>query len=60
LPIPVHFVVDAGPHVTAGQICARDPETGVDTTGFHRLMLKGRNHLVSMTPQDVLDKSQRC
>lgn len=43
LPIPVHFSVDAAPYVTAGQIVARDPVTGVDTTGFHRLMLKGRN-----------------
>jgi UbiD family decarboxylase len=45
LPIPLHFAVDAAPYITAGQICARDPETGVDTTGFHRLMLKGRNRL---------------
>ncbi len=45
LPIPVHFAVDAAPYITAGQICARDPETGVDTTGFHRLMLNGRNRL---------------
>jgi UbiD family decarboxylase len=45
LPIPVHFTVDAAPYITAGQICARDPETGVDTTGFHRLMLKGPNRL---------------
>jgi 2,5-furandicarboxylate decarboxylase 1 len=45
LPIPTHFAVDAGPYITAGQVCARDPETGVDTTGFHRLMLKGRNRL---------------
>ena len=45
LPIPVHFAVDAAPYITAGQICARDPETGVDTTGFHRLMLKGHNRL---------------
>ena len=45
LPIPVHFSVDAAPYITAGQICARDPETGVDTTGFHRLMLNGRNRL---------------
>jgi len=29
LPIPVHFAVDAAPYITAGQICARDPETGV-------------------------------
>jgi 2,5-furandicarboxylate decarboxylase 1 len=45
LPIPTHFAVDAGPYITAGQICARDPQTGVDTTRFHRLMLKGRNRL---------------
>ncbi len=45
LPIPLHFEVDAAPYITAGQIAARDPETGVDTVGFHRLMLKGRNRL---------------
>src|SRR5215468_9756749 len=45
LPIPLQFSVDAGPYITAGQISARDPLTGVDTTGFHRLMLKGRNRL---------------
>ena len=45
LPIPLHFEVDAAPYITAGQIVARDPETGVDTVGFHRLMLKGRNRL---------------
>ena len=45
LPIPFQFTVDAAPYITAGQITARDPETGVDTTGFHRLMLKGKNRL---------------
>jgi UbiD family decarboxylase len=45
LPIPKHFAVDAAPYITAGQVVARDPETGVDTTGFHRLMLKGKNKL---------------
>jgi len=45
LPIPLQFSVDGGPYITAGQISARDPITGVDTTGFHRLMLKGRNRL---------------
>ncbi len=45
LPIPLHFSVDAAPYITAGQIAARDPVTGVDTTGFHRLMLNGRNRL---------------
>src|ERR1700743_1108716 len=45
LPIPYQFSVDAAPYITAGQITARDPETGVDTTGFNWLMLKGRNRL---------------
>jgi len=44
-PIPLHFDIDAAPYITAGQLTARDPETGIDTTGFHRLMLKGRNRL---------------
>jgi UbiD family decarboxylase len=45
LPIPLQFSVDAAPYITGGQITARDPLTGVDTTGFHRLMLKGKNRL---------------
>ena len=45
LPIPSQFSVDAAPYITAGQITARDPVSGVDTSGFHRLMLKGRNRL---------------
>ncbi len=45
LPIPTHFSVDAAPYVTAGQLTARDPLTGVDTTGFHRFMLTGKNRL---------------
>jgi UbiD family decarboxylase len=45
LPVPLQFTVDAAPYITAGQIAARDPITGVDTTGFHRLMLKGKDRL---------------
>jgi 2,5-furandicarboxylate decarboxylase 1 len=45
LPVPLHFAIDAAPYITAGQVTARDPETGVDTTGFHRLMLKDKNRL---------------
>jgi 2,5-furandicarboxylate decarboxylase 1 len=45
LPIPLQFSVDAAPYITGGQLSARDPVTGVDTTGFHRFMLKGRNRL---------------
>jgi UbiD family decarboxylase len=45
LPVPLQFTVDAAPYITAGQISARDPITGVDTTGFHRLMMKDKNRL---------------
>ncbi len=45
LPIPLHFAVDAAPYITAGQLSARDPDSDIDTTGFHRLMLKGKNRL---------------
>ncbi|MGH9811052.1 MAG: UbiD family decarboxylase domain-containing protein, partial [Terriglobia bacterium] len=45
LPIPLQFSVDGAPYITAGQISARDPITGVDTTGFHRLMIKGKDRL---------------
>lgn len=45
LPILTHFPIDAGPYVTSGLCVARDPETGVETLGFHRMQLKGRNRL---------------
>ena len=45
LPITLQFAVDGAPYITAGQISARDTVSGVDTTGFHRLMLKGKNRL---------------
>ena len=45
LPIMLQFAVDAAPYITAGQISARDPISGIDTTGFHRLMLKDKNRL---------------
>jgi 2,5-furandicarboxylate decarboxylase 1 len=45
LPVPLQFTVDGAPYITAGQISARDLVSGVDTTGFHRLMLKGKNRL---------------
>ena len=45
LPITLQFPVDAAPYITAGQISARDPVSGIDTTGFHRLMLKDKTRL---------------
>ena len=56
LPIPLQFAVDAAPYITAGQIAARDPVTGVDTTGFHRLDAQGQEpprRLAAFAPAHV-------
>lgn len=45
LPITTHFPIDAGPYVTAGLCVAKDPESGADTLGFHRMQLKNKNTL---------------
>ncbi len=45
LPIPEYFPGDAGRYLTAGLLVARDPETGVETEGYHRFQLKGRDRL---------------
>ena len=41
LPIPMYFPGDAGHYLTAGMLVARDPETGVETEGYHRFQVKG-------------------
>lgn len=41
LPIPRHFIQDAGPYVTAGMVAARDPDTGVGNLAYVRLQVKG-------------------
>jgi UbiD family decarboxylase len=45
LPIPTYFPGDAGRYLTAGLLVARDPETGVETEGYHRFQVKGRNRM---------------
>jgi len=45
LPIPTYFPGDAGRYLTAGMLVARDPETGVETEGYHRFQLKGPNRM---------------
>lgn len=45
LPILTHFPIDAGPYITGGLVVAKDPVTGVDTCGYHRMQLKGRDKL---------------
>lgn len=44
-PILTHFPVDAGPYITAGLVTAKDPRSGADTCGYHRMQLKGPNKL---------------
>src|SRR5213080_1742353 len=45
LPIPRYFPGDAGRYLTAGMLVARDPDTGVETEGYHRFQLKGRERM---------------
>ena len=45
LPFPEYFPGDAGRYLTAGMLVARDPETGVETEGYHRFQLKGRTRM---------------
>src|SRR5438552_10874683 len=45
LPIPRYFPGDAGRYLTAGMLVARDPDTGVETEGYHRFHLMGKNRL---------------
>ena len=45
LPIPLYFPGDAGRYLTAGMLVARDPETGVETEGYHRFQVKGPHRM---------------
>ena len=45
LPIPVYFPGDAGRYLTAGMLVARDPDTGVETEGYHRFQVKSPRRL---------------
>ncbi len=45
LPIPTYYPGDAGRYITAGLTVARDPDTGVETAGYHRYQVKERNRL---------------
>jgi 2,5-furandicarboxylate decarboxylase 1 len=45
LPIPEYFPGDAGRYLTAGMLVARDPDTGVETEGYHRFQIKGRTKM---------------
>jgi 2,5-furandicarboxylate decarboxylase 1 len=41
LPVPLHFLDDAGPYITAGMIASRDPDSGVGNLAYARLQIKG-------------------
>ena len=45
LPLPLYYPGDAARYITAGLTIARDPDTGVDTAGYHRFQLKDRDRL---------------
>ncbi|PYN81803.1 MAG: UbiD family decarboxylase [Candidatus Rokuibacteriota bacterium] len=45
LPMPRYFPGDAGRYLTAGMLVARDPDTGVETEGYHRFQLKARDRM---------------
>lgn len=45
LPIPTYFPGDAGPYITAALTVAKDPDTGVETQGYHRYQVKGRDKM---------------
>ena len=45
LPIPSYFPGDAGRYLTAGLLVARDPDTGVETEGYHRFQVKGKHRM---------------
>jgi UbiD family decarboxylase len=45
LPIPTYFPGDAGRYLTAGMLVARDPDTGVETGGYHRFQVKGPDRM---------------
>ena len=60
LPIPLYFPGDAGRYLTAGMLVARDPDTGVETVGYHRFQLKERNRLgVSLHSRRRMFEHQR-
>ncbi len=45
LPIMRHFDNDAGPYITNAIIVAKDPDTGVRNTSFHRMQVKSATRI---------------
>jgi len=60
LPVLTHFPIDAGPYITAGLVVAKDPYTGVETLGYHRMQYKGPDKLgISLHSRQRLWEYQR-
>ena len=60
LPIPEYFPGDAGRYLTAGMLVARDPETGVETEGYHRFQIMGQTRMgVSLQSRRRMFEYQR-
>lgn len=45
LPIPTYFPGDGGPYLTAALTVAKDPDTGVETAGYHRYQVRDARRL---------------
>jgi len=45
IPVLTHHAKDAGPYFSSAVTIARDPETGVQGMGIHRIQVKDRNTL---------------
>lgn len=45
LPAPTNTPEDAGPYITMGLVCGRDPETGAEDVTIHRMCLQGPDEL---------------
>src|SRR4030095_7534394 len=45
LPVPFYYPGDGGHYIKAEITDARDPDSGVETEGYHRYQVKGRDTL---------------
>ncbi|MFQ5972272.1 MAG: UbiD family decarboxylase [Alphaproteobacteria bacterium] len=45
LPVPTYYPGDAAPYLTAALVVAKDPDTGVETAGYHRFQVEDRRRM---------------
>lgn len=54
IPILTHYKRDGGAYITAGVVFARDPETGVQNTSIHRMMVLDNKRLaIRIVPRNL-------